>query len=101
MPGYILAPLFIGAIGSLVGVILGVYVGAPGMLSFYEDMIGLPIKAETDTSLVLQIVGIAMLVVLLAGLRPAWQASPIHLTSGSPSAPFPWSPCRARGRPCA
>ena len=75
MPGYILAPLFIGAIGSLVGVILGVYVGAPGMLSFYEDMIGLPIKAETDTSLVLQIVGIAMLVVLLAGLRPAWQAS--------------------------
>ena len=73
--GYILAPLFIGAIGSLVGVILGVYVGAPGMLSFYEDMIGLPIKAETDTSLVLQIVGIAMLVVLLAGLRPAWQAS--------------------------
>ena len=75
MPGYILAPLFIGAIGSLVGVILGVYVGAPGMLSFYENMIGLPIKAETDTSLVLQIVGIAMLVVLLAGLRPAWQAS--------------------------
>ena len=75
MPGYILAPLFIGAIGSLFGVILGVYVGAPGMLSFYEDMIGLPIKAETDTSLVLQIVGIAMLVVLLAGLRPAWQAS--------------------------
>lgn len=75
MPGYILAPLFIGAIGSLFGVILGVCVGAPGMLSFYEDMIGLPIKAETDTSLVLQIVGIAMLVVLLAGLRPAWQAS--------------------------
>jgi len=75
MPGYILAPLVIGAIGSFLGVILGSYVGAPGMLAFYEDIIGLPVKAEVDISLIFQIVSIAMLVVLLAGLRPAWQAS--------------------------
>ena len=75
MPGYIIAPLVIGAVGSIFGTLLGVYLGAPGMLSFYEKMIGLPIKSEADFSLIFQIVSIAMLVVLLAGLRPAWQAS--------------------------
>ena len=40
MPGYVIAPLVIGAIGSLVGTLLGIYLGAPGMLSFYETMIG-------------------------------------------------------------
>ncbi len=75
MPGYVIAPLVIGAIGSLVGALLGTYVGAPGMLSFYEEIIGLPIKSEPDFSLITQIVSIAMLIVLLAGLRPAWQAS--------------------------
>ena len=75
MPGYVIAPLVIGAIGSLVGTLLGIYLGAPGMLSFYETMIGLPIRLDTDFSLVFQIVSIAMLIVLFAGLRPAWQAS--------------------------
>ena len=75
MPGYIIAPLFIGLFGSLIGVLLGIYVGAPGMLSFYEDIIGLPIKYEADFELVSQIVIIAMIIVLLAGIRPAWQAS--------------------------
>ena len=75
MPGYIIAPLFIGLFGSVVGILLGIYVGAPGMLSFYEDIIGLPIRYETDYSLVSQIVIIAMIIVLLAGIRPAWQAS--------------------------
>ena len=75
MPGYVIAPLVIGAIGSLVGALLGTYVGAPSMLSFYEEIIGLPIKSEPDFSLITQIVSIAMLIVLLAGLRPAWQAS--------------------------
>ena len=60
---------------SLIGTLLGIYLGAPGMLSFYETMIGLPIRLDTDFSLVFQIVSIAMLIVLFAGLRPAWQAS--------------------------
>ena len=79
MPGYVIAPLVIGAVGCLVGTLLGIYLGAPGMLSFYEEMIGLPIRLETDFSLVFQIVSIAMLTVLIAGLRPAWQASSYSL----------------------
>ena len=75
MPGYVIAPLVIGAIGSIIGSLFGIYLGAPGMLSFYEQIIGLPIKSEVDFSLVTQVVSIAMLIVLLAGLRPAWQAS--------------------------
>ena len=64
MPGYIIAPLFIGLFGSVVGILLGIYFGAPGMLSFYEDIIGLPIRYETDYALVSQIVIIAMIIVL-------------------------------------
>ena len=75
MPGYILAPLAIGALGSIIGILLGIYLGAPGMLSLYEDVIGLPIRMETDMTLVIRIFVIAMVIVLLAGLRPAWQAS--------------------------
>ena len=47
MPGYVIAPLVIGAVGCLVDV-ARIYLGAPGMLSFYEEMIGLPIRLETD-----------------------------------------------------
>ena len=75
MPGYILAPIVIGLLGSFIGTLLGIYFGAPGMLSFYEQIIGLPINNATDTSLVMQNITIAMIIVLLAGLRPAWQAS--------------------------
>lgn len=75
MPGYIIAPVVIGGIGSLIGVLLGVYFGAPSMLGLYEEMIGLPISSEVDKSLIFQVVIISMTIVLLAGLRPAWQAS--------------------------
>lgn len=75
MPGYIIAPVVIGGIGSLIGVLLGVYFGAPSMLGLYEKMIGLPISSEVDKSLIFQVVIISMTIVLLAGLRPAWQAS--------------------------
>ena len=61
--------------GSIIGTLLGIFVGAPGMLSFFEKMIGLPIKNDVEFSLIFQIVIIAMIVVLLAGIRPAWQAS--------------------------
>jgi len=75
MPGYILAPIVIGAVGSIIGCLLGIFVGAPAMLGLYEDIIGLPILYDVDTSLILQVVSISMIIVLLAGLRPAWQAS--------------------------
>jgi len=75
MPGYIIAPVVIGGFGSLIGVLLGVYLGAPSMLGLYEKMIGLPISSDVDNSLITQVVLISMVIVLLAGLRPAWQAS--------------------------
>jgi len=65
----------IGFIGSIIGSIMGVFIGAPGMLGFYEEMIGLPIDKTVDYSLLIQINSISLAIVLLAGIRPAWQAS--------------------------
>ena len=78
IPGYIIAPLIIGIIGSLVGSILGIFLGAPGMLGFYEEMIGLPISKEVDASLLLQTNLISISIVILAGIRPALQASKLQ-----------------------
>ncbi|MDP7001505.1 MAG: FtsX-like permease family protein [Candidatus Poseidoniaceae archaeon] len=76
MPAYILAPIVIGFIGCTIGVLLGVYVGAPAMVKMYENVIGIPaIDDSIDYSLVLSNVSIAMVVILLSGIRPAWQAS--------------------------
>ncbi|MBO57544.1 MAG: hypothetical protein CMA77_00900 [Euryarchaeota archaeon] len=76
MPGYVIAPIFIGAIGCVLGAIPGVFFGAPAMLSMYEDIIGIPItNPSLPTNLVSEIVIIAMLISFLSGLRPAWQAS--------------------------
>ncbi len=75
IPGYVIAPLVIGFIGSIIGSIMGVFIGAPGMLGFYEEMIGLPIDKTVDHSLLIQINSISLAIVLLAGIRPAWQAS--------------------------
>ena len=76
MPGYVMAPIFIGAIGCVLGAIPGVLFGAPAMVSMYERIIGIPIiDPSLPTALVTQIVVIAMLIVFLSGLRPAWQAS--------------------------
>ena len=76
MPGYIIAPIFIGIIGCVLGIIPGVLFGAPAMISMYEDIIGIPIiSPDLTTSMVMEIVMIAMIIVFLSGLRPAWQAS--------------------------
>ncbi|HJM86611.1 MAG TPA: FtsX-like permease family protein [Candidatus Thalassarchaeaceae archaeon] len=75
MPGYIVAPIFIGMIGALIGTLLGVYFGAPAMLGVYSDIIGLPITIGVGSDLIIQIVSIALIIVMLSGLRPAWQAS--------------------------
>ena len=76
MQGYILAPLVIGGIGSLIGALLGWYVGGPGMLDFYSEIIGIPIVLDTaSNSIITENVMIAMVIVFLSGIRPAWQAS--------------------------
>ena len=76
MPAYFLMPLFIGSLGSIIGAFLGVLLGSPGMLDFYEEILGIPILESTDLApLVIQIVGITMIVVLLSGVIPAIQAA--------------------------
>ena len=79
LPGFILAPLAIGLAGSSIGIILGVAFGGPAMVAMYEDIIGIPaIGFSTEPSLILQNLGIAMTVVLIAGLKPAYEASSIQ-----------------------
>ncbi|MDP7312351.1 MAG: FtsX-like permease family protein [Candidatus Thalassarchaeaceae archaeon] len=75
MPGYILAPVFIGMIGALIGTLLGVYFGAPAMLDMYAGIIGLPINIGVGSDLIIQNISIALIIVMLSGIRPAWQAS--------------------------
>jgi len=76
MPAYVLMPLAIGVIGSSLGAFLGVFVGTPWMLEYYEYFIGIPIPEATDfVPIVLQIVPATIVVVLLSGVLPAIQAS--------------------------
>ncbi|MEE2624959.1 MAG: FtsX-like permease family protein, partial [Candidatus Thermoplasmatota archaeon] len=86
IPGYVIAPLLIGLVGSTIGVLLGVLVGAPSMLGIYEEIIGIPIVETADvTPIVLQTVGVAMLIVLISGIFPALQASrlqPLEIMRG-------------------
>ena len=51
IPGYILMPIIIGLIGCLFGTILGVFLGAPAMLSMYERILGIPIIEPIKQSL--------------------------------------------------
>ena len=79
MPGFILAPVAIGLIGSTIGIILGAAFGGPAMVAMYEEIIGIPaIGFSTEPSLILQNLGIAMVVVLIAGIKPAYEASTIQ-----------------------
>jgi len=86
IPGYILMPILIGLIGCLFGIILGVLLGAPAMLNMYEGLLGIPIIEPADvTPILLQISGIAMLIVLFSGIFPAIQASrlqPLEIMRG-------------------
>ncbi len=76
MQGYVIAPLVIGSAGSLIGVLLGWYVGGPEMLGFYEEIIGIPIVLDTaSNSIILENVLIAMVIVFISGIWPAWKAS--------------------------
>ena len=86
MPGFILAPIAIGLIGSSIGIVLGVVFGGPGMVALYEDFLGIPaIGFHTDASLIVQNFVIAMGVVLIAGIKPALDASrmqPLEILRG-------------------
>ncbi|DAC14059.1 MAG TPA: FtsX-like permease family protein [Candidatus Poseidoniales archaeon] len=86
IPGYILMPIIIGLVGCLFGVIFGVLFGAPSMLDMYEGVLGIPILESADINpILLQISGIAMLVVLFSGILPAIQASrlqPLEIMRG-------------------
>ena len=86
MPGFILAPIAIGLIGSSIGIILGAAFGGPAMVAMYEDILGIPaIGFHTDASLIMQNFVIAMGVVLIAGIKPALDASrmqPLEILRG-------------------
>ncbi len=76
MPSYVIAPLGIGLIGSFFGALLGIFLGAPWMEAMYEELIGIPVlSGAVATSSLLEILSITMLLVLISGIRPAWQAA--------------------------
>ena len=85
MIGYLLAPIVIGVIGCLIGILIGPS-GMNGMLNFYEDIVGVPIiDREIPASVYLAVIGPTMLVVFLSGTFPAWKASrldPLDVLSG-------------------
>lgn len=89
MPGYIIAPVIIGLIGSLIGTLLGVFFGAPAMNEMYESIIGIPITSDSvSNSLIIQNVAIVIVIVIISGIRPAWQAAqmqPLEIFRGQHS----------------
>ena len=85
MTGYLIAPLFIGGFGSVLGALAGPY-GMNGMLDFYEELIGLPIvERGVPLELYWNILGLTMLIVFISGVFPAWKATrmePLEVLGG-------------------
>ena len=85
MTGYLIAPVVIGAVGCLLGALVGPW-GVNGMLDFYEGIVGLPItEREVPLSLYMATTLPTMLVVFLSGAFPAWKSSrldPLEVLSG-------------------
>ena len=85
MTGYLMAPLFIGAVGCGLGALAGP-TGMNGMLDFYQDIIGIPIvDRAVPTSVYTTVIGLTMLVVFLSGAFPALKASrldPLEVLGG-------------------
>ena len=85
MTGYLMAPLFIGAFGSVLGVLAGPY-GMNGMLDFYEELVGLPIiERSVPLEVYGNILGLTMLIVFISGVVPAWKATrmePLEVLGG-------------------
>ncbi len=85
MTGYLIAPVVIGAVGCVLGALVGPW-GVNGMLDFYEGIVGLPITdREVPLSLYMATTLPTMLVVFLSGAFPAWKSSrldPLEVLSG-------------------
>ena len=85
MQGYLIAPLAIGAIGCLVGILIGPW-GMNWMLDFYQNLVGVPIiERSIPLSTYSSVLFPTMLVVFLSGAFPAWKASrlePLRVLSG-------------------
>ncbi len=76
MPSYILAPGIIGIIGTVLGIIFGIFLGSPLMEMVYENVFGLPVIADASAiSQIVEISVITMLLVMFSGIWPAWQAA--------------------------
>lgn len=85
MTAYLLAPLGIGAVGSLGGALLGP-VGMNALLDLYESLIGVPVLQRHVPPTVYFSVSISVIgVVFLAGIWPAWKCSrldPLRVLGG-------------------
>jgi hypothetical protein len=65
MPSYILAPAVIGLYGTILGILGGIFLGAPATESVYETVFGNPtIGGSTVNSSILEISAITMLLVM-------------------------------------
>lgn len=85
LSGYLLAPIVIGLLGSVIGCIMGPW-GMNGMLDFYQNIVGVPIiDREIPMSLYMAVIVPTMIVVFLSGIFPALKASrlnPLEVLSG-------------------
>ena len=89
MTGYLVAPIFIGGVGCILGALIGPF-GMNWMLDFYEELVGIPIiERNIPASIFLTIIGSTMLIVFMSGALPAWKASrldPLKVLSGQSEA---------------
>lgn len=85
MQGYLIAPLVIGILGCLIGVIIGPW-GMNWMLDFYQNIVGVPITERSiPLATYISVILPTMFVVFLSGAFPAWKASrldPLSVLSG-------------------
>ena len=86
MTGYLIAPIGIGFVGSLLGALAGPY-GVNGMLDFYEGIVGIPIiERSIPLELYISIISLTMIIVFISGVFPAWKATridPLEILGGN------------------